>query len=83
MPYPVTKTQVTNPDRWDGSLSSRAARAGMDVGAYAKANIHTDGPVGKLARLYYLQQGVHGSGEAEMSRAGDKRSVADKLYQVG
>lgn len=66
-------------------LHKLAAKAGMSVSAYAKANIHTDGVVGQLARMYYTMNsgGVHGDGKADMSGGGDKRTLSEKLYQIG
>lgn len=66
-----------------GSLAARAKKAGQSVASFAKANVHATGPVGALARLYYVQQGTHGVGESNMSGAGDKREPGAKLYQVG
>ena len=66
-----------------GTLAARAKAAGMSVAKFAQANVHASGPVGKLARLYYVQQGVHGVGESNMSGAGDKREPGAKLYQIG
>lgn len=68
---------------YPGSFKSRAAAAGKDPAAFAEANIHADGVVGKLARLYYIQQGVHGNGKTNMGQAGDARTTGDRIYQIG
>lgn len=60
-----------------------AKRAKMTPKAFALANIHSDSEVGKLARMYYVAQGIHGSGNAKMGDAGDRRTPGQKLYQVG
>lgn len=60
-----------------------AKRARMSPKAFADANIHADTPIGKLARMWYVAQGVHGMGESDMGGAGDKRTPAQKIYQVG
>jgi hypothetical protein len=66
------------------SLKSLAAAANQSPAAFAKGNIHTDGLVGKLARIYYFSTGVHGGGAASMETAGDKpRTPGERLYQVG
>lgn len=65
------------------SLATMAREKNMDVGAFAKANIHTDGLVGKLARMYYTKEAVHGTGKSTMKGPGDKRSSATKLYDMG
>lgn len=72
-------------EKYPGSLKSRAKAAGMPVSAYAEANIHADTPVGKLARLYYLTGGggTHGTGKSRMDGAGDKRTLGQKIYQIG
>jgi hypothetical protein len=75
--------QSFTPTRYPGSLMNRAARAGKTVKAYAEANIHTDGPVGKMARMYYLKAGSHGAGKSNMSGAGDTRPAGASLYQMG
>lgn len=66
-----------------GKLAKMAAAKGQSTAAFAEANIHADGLVGKLARMYYIQSGVHGSGQANMGNAGDRRSVGDRIYQIG
>lgn len=60
-----------------------AAREKMNPKAFALANIHADTAVGKLARMWYVAQGVHGMGESDMGGAGDNRTPAQKIYQVG
>lgn len=65
------------------SLKSLAAKAGMSPEKFAQANIHADSVVGKLARMYYTGQGTHGDGKSNMSHGGDKRTLGQKLYQVG
>lgn len=64
-------------------FSKLAAGAGMSVTAFAEANIHAQSDVGKMARMFYLKQGVHGRGESQMEGSGDKRSVGQRLYQIG
>ncbi len=66
-----------------GTIAALANKAGMSPAAFAKANIHATGVEGKLARLYYTREGVHGGGKSTMKKAGDKRTSAHKLYQVG
>ncbi len=66
------------------SVKSLASAAGQSPSAFAKGNIHADGVVGKLARIYYFSMGVHGGGAASMETAGDKpRTLGERLYQVG
>jgi hypothetical protein len=68
----------------EGAFASMAAKAGMSKSAFAKANIHATGRVGKLARLYYTMEGVHGTGYANASEGGAKTTTPkDRLYQVG
>jgi hypothetical protein len=70
--------------QYPGSLSARAAKAGQSKSAFAEANIHADGIVGKLARIAYIGQGVHGGGKSNMASGGDgPRSLGERLYQVG
>lgn len=66
-----------------GSLANRAKRAGKSKAAFAQANIHADSPVGKMARMAYIAQGVHGSGKSNGSEPGDKRAKGNPLYQLG
>lgn len=67
-----------------GKLARMAAAAGKSTAAFAEGNIHTDGDVGKLARIYYYSTGVHGSGRASMATSGDKvRTPGERLYQIG
>lgn len=67
-----------------GSIKSRAKRAGQSPSAFAEANIHADGNVGKLARIFYVGQGVHGDGKSTMQHPGDRpRTLGERLYQVG
>lgn len=61
----------------------RAKAKGMSPKAFAKANIHADGPIGKAARLAYTIQNTHGEGAASMKGPGDTRTPAQKLYQIG
>ena len=51
-------------DEYPGSMKSRAKKVGQSASKFAEANIHADGPVGKLARLHYIRGHamVHGSG---------------------
>ena len=87
--YPVTKSSKPDNDGNEkldlngGALKYRAMKAGMPVEKFAEANIGADSAVGKLARLYYLQQGVHGVGKSNMATPGDNRTSAQKLYQIG
>ena len=67
----------------EGSLASMAEKANMSVSAFAKANVHDTGRLGKLVRLYYTQQGVHGDGKSNMQHPGDKRDSSTRVYQVG
>ena len=60
-----------------------AKQHGMPPKAYAEANIHANTPVGKMARMWYVAQGVHGRGESNMSGAGPKRNDLTRIYQVG
>ena len=64
-------------------FTEMAKKAGKTPMQFAEANIHTDSEVGKLARLYYIAQGVHGDGKSNMAQPGDKRTLAQKLYQIG
>lgn len=64
-------------------FTEMAKRAKKTPDAFAEANIHTDGEVGRLARLYYLMQGTHGGGKARMDTPGDTRSIGTRLYQIG
>lgn len=71
--------------KYPGALKSRAKAAGMSVEKFAESNIHADGVVGKLARMYYLSGsgGTHGSGKSKMDGSGDKRTLGQKIYQIG
>ena len=64
-------------------LAGLAKKAGQSLEKFAKANIHTDGEVGKLARMYYTLQMVHGGGASRMDGSGDPRTPGQKLYQIG
>ena len=64
-------------------LSALASKAGQPLAKFAESNIHTDGEVGRLARLYYNQQTVHGGGKASMDGMGDQRSIGQSIYQIG
>lgn len=69
---------------YSGSFKARASKAGKSPAAFAEANIHADGVVGKLARIAYTGQGVHGDGKSTMAHPGDKpRTLGERLYQVG
>ena len=50
---------------------------------YAQANIHAKTPAGKRARMAYTAQGTHGKGKTTMKDSGDKRTLGQKLYQMG
>jgi hypothetical protein len=66
-----------------GAFSADAKRHGMSTKAFAKANIHAKGTLGKRARLAYTLEGMHGAGKSNAKTPGDKRSLGQKLYQVG
>lgn len=66
-----------------GMFSELAKKAKMTPKAFALSNIHADGPIGKLARMWYIAQGVHGGGKTNMGGSGDDRTMSQKLYQVG
>ena len=72
---------ATNPPM--NSLVALAAKAGKSPKAFAKANIHADGPVGKMARMYYMKLGLHGAGKSRMDAPGDGRKPNAKLQQLG
>ena len=59
------------------------AMSPADKKKFAEANIHASGPIGKMARMVYTAQGTHGNGKSTMAGAGDKRTKAQTLYQVG
>lgn len=66
-----------------GQFAAKAKKAGMSTKAFAEANIHAKGLLGKQARLAYTLMGLHGGGKSTMAHSGDKRSLGQKLYQVG
>ena len=66
------------------SLKVRAAAAGMTVLDYAKQHLKDENAIGKMARMYFIQQGkTHGDGQSTPDVAGDKRTPGQKLYQLG
>ena len=69
--------------KYTGALRVRAKAHGMSKKAFAEANIHTNSTVGKLARIAHVHEGLHGDGHATEAEAGDKRSLGQRLYQVG
>lgn len=77
--YKITKVKPPA----EGSLAARAVKASMTPSAFAKANLHTFGIVGKLARIAYIKEAIHGGGDATMAKPGDSRKGKSKLYQVG
>ena len=65
-----------------GAFKEKAKKAGMSTKAYAEANIHASGTLGKQARLAYTLMGMHGTGKSNMKSPGDKRTPGQKLYQL-
>lgn len=65
------------------NFAALARKAKMSPKAFAQANIHSDSEVGKLARMYYIASGVHGSGNTNADSAGDVRSIGARMYQIG
>lgn len=87
---PTTRSDMTSNDGPANTASASrftrmAEAAGVSPAKYAAANVHAEGEVGILARMYlvYNSGGVHGGGESDMSHGGDKRSLSDRLYQIG
>jgi hypothetical protein len=68
---------------YPGSLKARAAAAGVPTVQFVENHKQDEGNLGKLARLAYFAQGVHGSGEAKNDQPGDNRVKRNPLYQTG
>ncbi len=63
-----------------GQFAAKAKKAGKSTRAFAEANVHAKGLLGKQARLALVLMGAKGSGKSNMSEAGDKRTLGQKLY---
>jgi hypothetical protein len=55
----------------------------MSTRDWAAKNKDAEGNVGRLARMAYMQGGVHGGGDSDNSTPGDKRNRGNPLYQIG
>ncbi len=69
--------------KYPGSVTARATKAGMSTRDWAAKNKDAEGNVGRLARMAYMQGGVHGGGDSDNSTPGDKRNRGNPLYQIG
>lgn len=63
-----------------GQFAAKAKKAGMSTKAFAEANVHASGLLGKQARLALVLMGAHGGGKSNMENPGDKRTLGQKLY---
>ena len=64
-----------------GQFAAKAKKAGKSTRAFAEANVHAKGLLGKQARLALVLMGAKGSGKSNMENPGDKRTLGQKLYR--
>lgn len=79
----MSKYWIKGAIKHPGAFSAEAKKRGMSTKAYAKANIHTSGLLGKRARLAYILEGMHGGGKSNMKSGGDARTGKTPIRQIG